>query len=235
MSGDSFYKKLIPSSARVFAETLLGSKAPITKEDFTKDELKQLNATIENARAKRTRQLPTGQVESGTALVDPALQLKTLAKGNGTVQYGDYSTTGTSNVRNDASVSSKDAIRNTLGRFAYEKTKDGKRKIIDRYDFTDDLADSGQRSTKEYEDMNPVEKAYTVAKETVANKHGLKAGLNTLPSRVGSAYIGRNGREVQLEYSPEEVDAEQPFKRGGAVKPKTRSTGYKGYGIAKKV
>ncbi len=49
-------------------------------------------------------------------------------------------------------------------------------------------------------------------------KEGFKSAFNKLPSRIGNAFIGEEGRPVEIA-----------MRRGGAVKDKVR-----GYGIAQK-
>jgi hypothetical protein len=99
------------------------------------------------------------------------------------------------------------AIRNTLGRFAYEKTPEGNLVATDLYKFRDDL--SGKtRPSADYADMGTAAKLWTLAKDTFTG-----AGVDTIPSRVGNAFLGnKSGRPVTVNLG------KAPFAEGGLAK-----------------
>ena len=59
--------------------------------------------------------------------------------------------------------------------------------------------------------MNPLEKAANVIKNGVTSNHGPFMGL---ASEVGNAYIGKDGRPVDIKYTPEEL---QKMAKGGFI------------------
>ena len=178
-----------PAQVRTFVETLAGKRDPITEKDFTKAELKQIRDAIERSRAR----------------------------GGKTVQYKDY---GDDRIRRDYSVLPGDAARNTLGRFNYEKTPEGRLVATDTYDFKDDMVKEVQLlggnipRSEDYEGLTTAQKVKRLAKDTLDPKTG---GFNTLPSRVGSAFIGKTARPVRVDLG------EAGFKKGGKVKSSSAS------------
>ena len=116
-------------------------------------------------------------------------------------------------------------MRNTLGKFNYEKTPDGRLIAKDMYDFKDDLVkEAGVRPTSDYEKMSTLGKIGTLAADTVIPGRG---GPTTLPSRIGSAFIGKNGRPVEIDLGKAD------FKKGGKVKAKPTASS-RGDGIAQR-
>lgn len=201
---DSIYKKAVPAHIRTFVETLAGKKDPITEKDFTAEELEQIRNAVRSAQANPTIRY-SKKDPKGTPL--------------NVVGYDDY---GGNRTRRDLDISGASAARNTLGRFRFQKTPDGRTVAIDTYDFADDLADKGMRPSAEYEKMSALEKAAVIAKDTLQNRGGI-AGYKTLPSRIGSAFIGKEGRPVS-------IDLGEGMKKGGAVKAKS----HRGDGIAQR-
>jgi hypothetical protein len=61
---------------------------------------------------------------------------RSQARGDKSVQYEDY---GDDRIRRDFSFLPSSAARNTLGRFNYKKTPEGRLVATDTYDFKDDL------------------------------------------------------------------------------------------------
>jgi hypothetical protein len=113
----------------------------------------------------------------------------------------------------DTTVSGQGAIRNTLGRFVYETLPDGRIRVKDTYDFKDDLVtELGQRPSAAYKNMGTMGKLGTILVDTLNNpmdlqseEGGTKVGRATLPSRVGSAFIGQSGRPVDITLDPREL------------------------------
>lgn len=227
-------KKFLPASVRTFVDTVSGERAPITEKDFTPEELQQVRDAIKNS---RQRQMP--QIEKAKDLLktqtNPRVQagLKKMMKVDQTAGYQDYgSGERGKRVENDFNLGSSGAMRNTLGRFSYEKTPDGRLIAKDTYDFKDDLVkEAGVRPTSDYEKMSTLGKIGTLAADTILP---WKGGVSTLPSRIGSAFIGRDGRPVNIDLGKAD------FKKGGKVKtktiskPKVSKASNRGDGIAKR-
>lgn len=201
---DSVYKKTVPAHIRTFVETLAGKKDPITEKDFTPEELEQIRNAVRSAQASPTIRY-SKENPKGTPL--------------NAVRYEDY---GGNKPRRDLDVTHSSAARNTLGQFRFEKTPDGRTIAIDKYDFENDLVPYGQRPSAEYEKMSTLEKLKALAQDTIKPR-GKLSGITTLPSRVGSAFIGKNGRPVS-------IDLGEGMKKGGAVKAKA----VRGDGIAQR-
>jgi hypothetical protein len=201
---DSLYKKAVPAHIRTFVETLAGKKDPITEKDFTAEELEQIRAAVRSAQSHPTIRY-SKKDPKGTSL--------------NVVGYEDYDKNQTK--RADLDLRPSAAARNTLGRFRFQKTPDGRTIAIDTYDFEDDLAGKGIRSSAEYEGMSTAEKIATLAKDTL--KKETFAPFGSLPSRVGSAFIGKKGRPVS-------IDLGEGLKKGGTVKAKK----HRGDGIAQR-
>jgi hypothetical protein len=90
-------------------------------------------------------------------------------------------------------------ISRTLGRFNYETLPSGRRVVKDTYDFYNEYR---APMVEEYEKMGPAKKALSVLLEAVKDPV-------QLPSVLGNAYIGRDGRPVKVEYDPKDL----PVKR----------------------
>ena len=208
---ESFVRSVFPAQIRTFVSTLTGNRDPITEKDFTEAELKQARDAIMQSRERQMKS--QGNISSQS------------------VAYQDYPRDGgrsQKSIMRDYGVGQGDAMRNTLGRFSYEKTPEGRLIAKDNYDFEDDLAKEipGIRRTADYEAMNPLEKVGALVKDTVADG---KRGIGTLPSRVGNAFIGRQGRPVRVDLG------EAPFKKGGAVKSKpAKASKSRGDGLAQR-
>ena len=187
-----------PAQVRTFAETLAGKRDPITEKDFSRAELKQIRDAIERSQAR----------------------------GDKSVQYEDY---GDDRIRRDFSFLPSSAARNTLGRFNYKKTPEGRLVATDTYDFKDDLVKEMRLQgkniprSKDYEELTTTQKIKKLAEDSFKRETG---GFATLPSRVGSAFIGKTGRPVRVDLG------EAGFKKGGKVK--TSSASKRADGVAKR-
>jgi hypothetical protein len=206
-------KKVFPAQVRTFVSTLTGNKEPITEKDFTEDELKQARDAVVKSRERQT----------GKRFIKEEGDKLARQHYDETVDYKDYGKRMNS-ARKDLNIGSDAAMRNTLGKFSYEKTPEGRLIAKDNYDFKDDLVKEAKvRPSADYEKMSALEKIGTLAKDT------LTKGVSTLPSRVGSAFIGKDGRPVKIDLG------EAPFKKGGTVnKPKQSSASKRGDGIAQR-
>lgn len=158
-----------------------------------------------------------GQREKVTQdLQKAALNAQQIARGEGNVQYQDYQEYNPTNrieaakdseIRGSYSDTPNTAL--TLGRFAYGMNPDGKRVIKDKYDFYNNVR---APIVDEYENMGPVKKAVDVAKNVGSSVLALNP--YGIASAVGNAYIGKNGRPVEITYDPEEVNK----RKGGRIK-----------------
>ena len=189
----------VPAQVRTFASTVAGNRDPITEKDFSDSELAQVQDAIKRSRKRGSKSQTVDYVDYGD---DKARQQHTIK---------------------DFSVFPADAARNTLGRFKYEKTPEGRLVATDSYDFKDDLVDKNPNipKSKDYEGLSALGKAAKLAKDSIDPKTG---GMATLPSRIGSAYIGKASRPVRLDLG------EAEFKKGGKVKASSASK--RGDGIA---
>ena len=213
---------ILPAQVRTFAETVAGNRDPITEKNFSKKETQQMRDAIARSRERQSKIVEFENSRGRKGYYDE------------TVDYKDY---GADKLRQmdskrDYSPLPSDAARNTLGRFKYEKTPEGRLVATDSYDFKDDLVDKNPNipRSKDYEKLSTFEKLGKLAKDTMASDKG---GLTTLPSRVGSAFVGAASRPVRVDLG------EAPFRKGGAVKarahgPSRTSSSKRGDGIAKK-
>jgi hypothetical protein len=212
----SLVKKIVPAQVRTFVETVRGKRDPITEKDFTEDELKQARDAVIKSRERQT----------GKRFIKEEGDKLARQHYDTTVGYKDYGT-GKDETRQDFNVGSGAAMRNTLGRFKYEKTPEGRLVATDTYDFKDDLVKQFPKipKTKDYEGLNTVKKIGKLAVDTLKPSAG---GVKSLPSRIGNAFIGADGRPVRVDLG------EAPFKKGGKVAPKRTNASKRGDGIAVK-
>jgi hypothetical protein len=156
--------------------------------------------------------------------------------GKGTVFYGDYPNAFTGKVGapvqnlRDSTLGKEGAIRNTLGRFVYETTPEGKINIKEQYDFADDLVkEMHQRPSSAYEGMSTAQKLNALLMDTLHNpldkpnelrpNSTFSYGISTLPSRAGSAFIGNKGRPVDVTIDPREImPGYAGYANGGVVR-----------------
>ena len=196
---------ILPSQVRTFASTLSGDTSPITEENFSASEIKQMRDAVMRSKARQPstkKVFKDGKVKEVPRTLDP------------TVDYKDYGNDAARTIQ-DYSPLPADAARNTLGRFRYEKTPNGRLVAHDSYDFKDDLVSEGAPRSAEYEKLNTLEKIGKIAKDTVS----LSGGVSSLPSRVGSAFIGKKSRPVRVDLG------EAPYKKGGKVSASSRADG----------
>jgi len=187
---DSFVKSVVPAQIRTFVGTLAGDREPITEKDFTDAELAQARDAIVRSR----KQQVASKGEFNNSPIDE------------TVGYTHYA--NKENRKSDFSVLPSDAMRNTLGKFRYKKTPEGRLVATDNYDFKDDLVkEGGVRPSSAYKEMSTLGKIGAITKDTFA-----KNGFQSLPSRVGSAFIGDTKRPVKIDLG------EAPYKKGGVVR-----------------
>ena len=126
-------------------------------------------------------------------------RLKKISEGGGDVQYEDYP--------NNAGLIAQGVIPNkpnkiatALGRFNYETDKSGNTVVKDNYDFWNE---GRKPAVESYEKMNPLVKAAVVPVRAIADILSMGGqGFNPIwgVQEVGNAYIGRNGRPVNITY-----------------------------------
>lgn len=188
----------VPAQQRTFLTTLAGSKRPITEKNFTAEELDQLKFAADKAKKA----------------------------GRNYITYDDYPNELL--INKVEQFSKEQAMPQTVGRANLREDK-GRTKVSDIYDFYNSVR---APEVKRYKDIEKKEgksgvakavakeayEDYKKAREKGSIKEGLSAAINRLPSRLGNAFIGEDGRPVEIR-----------MRKGGAVKNKVR-----GYGIATK-
>lgn len=125
----------------------------------------------------------------------------------GDVQYKDYSAFTGRNARPE--FNPQIATKTALGRFNYTQNPDGSYTVTDRYDF---FNPERQQAIEEYQQMTPVKRALTVAGRTLAD-NPMKWPTN-LASELGNAYIGNEGRDVNINLPRKEIIRRQLEKMG---------------------
>ena len=130
-------------------------------------------------------------------------KIENYANRVGDVQY-------TFNPNKELNTLGGDAIDQTLGRYNYKKLPDGKVQVIDNYDFSNE---SRQEVVQKFHRMQPGEKALSTTK--YAGQALLSGDPAAAAGYVGMAYIGDEGRPVNVTYDPKEVNAK---KKGGKIK-----------------
>jgi hypothetical protein len=208
---DSLKSYLAPLQVRTLIGTMAGNRSDITEKQLTKSELQQVANTIKASRTyketllrlKENDNLNDWQKEEYNRFFPNKEAVAHFKSGAGSVQYDDYynSDQGAS----DWNMAPSGAIRNTLGKFTYRTNEKGEIIVSDKYNFTGDKIEglpNKVADTHRYEAMNIPEKIKTVAEETlyipgVGVDPAL--GIRSLPSRVGNAFIGNKGRNVEIK------------------------------------
>ena len=194
----------VPAHQRTFLTTLAGSKRPITEKDFSKEELAQLKSAADKARRA----------------------------GRSYITYEDYPNELL--INKVEQFSAEQAMSQTVGRARLQQ-KNGKTKVTDVYDFINSVRApevKRYKAIREKEGRSGVAKA--VAKEALEDfekgrekgglREGFSAAINRLPSRIGNAFIGEDGRPIEIS-----------MRKGGKVKSKKpKSNKARGYGIAQR-
>lgn len=208
---NTVYNNLIPAHIRTYAETMFGNRSPITERNFSGSELDMMRDAI--AASRRDRTITNSRLHQEQLDKAASAEERMALHGRGpskeldqTVGYQHYPNSGDQSVRDDNAIGYDAAIRNTLGRFAYTKDAAGNLIATDLYKFRDDLP--GQtRPTADYANMTTMEKLGALIGDSAPSK----AGLGTLLSRAGSAFLDPEGRPVTVNLG------KAPFAEGGAV------------------
>jgi hypothetical protein len=233
-------KKVIPPRARFYAQTLLGDRTkPFTQDDLTPDELRHIHAAVEASRERlqdRIERIKNAESYSDISMSgiyprhienNPVLKNEkdkfsefkafnakneqNFKKGYGNVQYGDYKPNS--------------PMSDTLGRFTYQIQPDGTVHVSDKYDFYNDAREP---RVKRFEQENPVLRALDAG--TLAAGEALSGEFRNAAGIIGEAYIGRDGRPVDIKYHPDifkpkETTPQAPvgnpmgdaYKKGGTI------------------
>ena len=244
-------KKVIPPQARFYTQTLLGDRTkPFTQEDLTPAELRYIHDAVETSRtrlqdrieavkaAKTFAELPKtgyfgeeverrlGKEKDPTKIFKEIKALnakheKNFNQGYGSVQYDDYTKDNRMN----------NPMRDTLGRFTYQILPDGTVHVSDKYDFY-----NPERApyVNQYEKMTPVGRATEIASRVhspllteATTAGGGRDMIKDTLGEIGMAYIGRDGRPVDIKYHPdifkpqEQAPVGNPmgdaYKKGGMI------------------
>jgi hypothetical protein len=208
---ENAFRAFVPAQVRTFVGSLAGDESPITEKNFSGDELDQMRKAIMSSRQDRTAMNARLHHEAMQNAATAKERRELFNRGpskelDQTVGYQHYPGSPT-DLASDFSLSSDAAIRNTLGRFAYQKTPEGNLVATDLYKFRDDQSDK-TRPTSDYADMGTAAKLWALAKDSFGD-----AGFQTLLSRTGNAFLGNKpGRPVTVNLG------KAPFAGGGSVK-----------------
>jgi hypothetical protein len=209
---ENAFRAFVPAQVRTFVGSLAGDESPITEKNFSGDELDQMRKAIMSSRQDRTAMNARLHHEAMQNAATAKERRELFNRGpskelDQTVGYQHYPGSPTG-LMSDFSLSSDAAIRNTLGRFAYQKTPEGNLVATDLYKFRNDQSDK-TRPTSDYADMGTARKLGTLAYDTLFGG----AGVDTLPSRIGNAFLGNKpGRPVNVNLG------KAPFANGGEVR-----------------
>lgn len=132
-----------------------------------------------------------------------ANQARTGATTRGNVGYADYppaAEAGPGYV----------PVETTLGRFNYRVMPDGSLRVLDRYDF---LNDERKANVERYEAMSPARRAVTAPLSALGRL--IRLDPRGAAGELGDAFIGREGREVDIRVPPPQRKA-----RGGLAQMK---------------
>jgi hypothetical protein len=127
-------------------------------------------------------------------------QQRTGAKSKGNVGYQDYPS-------GEEIGPGYAPVESTLGRFNYNLNPDGSIRATDRYDFWND---ERAPSVLKYEAMTPVERGVKAPLNAIMKL--LKLDPRGAAGEIGDAFIGREGRDVDITLSPIEK-----YAAGGIV------------------
>lgn len=188
----------VPLQQRTFLTTLAGSKRPITEANLTQEEKDKVDRAIKRARKA----------------------------GRNYITYADYDKELL--INKPEQFSKEQDVQQTIGRAPIKKDKSGRDVVEDIYDFMNSVR---AKDVRRYQDIRKKEGRTGLAKEVARESledikkagslsEGAKTAFNKLPSRVGNAFIGEDGRPVRIA-----------MRKGGVVKSNASS---RGDGIARK-
>lgn len=205
---------VLPLQVRTLLETAAGNTTPITEKSLDENERQRVAQAILASRAykqslldlSKDNSLNDWQKTDYKRYFPNEEAIKSFKAGSGAVGYDDYYNAGQG--KSDWNIFPSGGIRNTLGQFRYTTDKNGNVNVTDRYDFSGDMIEGLPKqvaNTARYNPMSNLEKAATVAKETFYMPQvGFDPilGLRSFPSRLGNAFVGNNGRNVNIKLNP---------------------------------
>lgn len=171
-------KPVGPAAARVFFDTLMGSKAPITERTFKPDELAALSRAVAKAEAAGRNYITYGDY-------DPSLDVETSGNGMpGPKILGDP-------------LNVDKSMAGTIGRAKFKRLPDGSVEILDTYDF-ENMSGFQMRDGK----LTSVPDTYNgdilqMFTDTL-RKDGMYGALRILGENAAAAEKGR-GRPVRIK------------------------------------
>lgn len=206
---------ILPLQIKTLLETAAGDRSPITEKSLSGTQKEKITDSILAARAYREALLQGVQNNAPLSEFD-MMQYKKLfpnqaaidrfKAGSGTVNYDDiYNGTG---AKSDWNMLPSGEVRNTLGQFNYTTDKQGNINIKEKYDYLNDTIEGLPRevsNSARYKKMSNPEKVMTLAKETFyMPKVGFNPalGFRSIPSRLGNAFVGGDGRDVNITFKP---------------------------------
>lgn len=202
--GYELYKKAIPIDTRFYLQSLLGDRTqPLTEKDLTTEELIKINKLIEDNSGTSNDIFGKvdGQTEEGMQYIDEYSRYYPPEEGS------------EEDINNSPRMIDRDLIeknygktQTALGRFAYQKMPNGQIKIIDTYDFNNP---EREHIVEYYDSLGPVEKAImsgTRSLDSLLSPRGVMGAAG----EMGMAYIGKDGRPVEITYDPEELKNKAP-------------------------
>lgn len=206
---------ILPLQVKTLIETASGNRSPITAQTLSDSQKEKITNSILAARAYREALLQGAQNNAPLSEFD-MMQYKKLfpnqaaidrfKSGAGTVNYDDYYNAGQGS--SDWNMLPSGEIRNTLGQFVYNTDKQGNINIKEKYDYLNDTIEGLPRevsNSARYKKMSNPEKVMTLAKETFyMPKVGFNPalGFRSIPSRLGNAFVGGDGRDVNITFKP---------------------------------
>jgi hypothetical protein len=118
-------------------------------------------------------------------------------RGGSSVQYKDYDKFMGMNAKPE--YDPQIATQSTLGRFNYQ-TAPNQTVITDRYDFSNPQR---QEAVEAYNGMSNWQKPFEIIKRS-ASINPIVMGMK-IGSELGNAYIGNEGRDVNIQFDPKEL------------------------------
>ena len=186
-------KRAVPPQARFFTQTLMGDRSkPLTEKDLSDEDLRNLHEAVANSRIRLKQKIESDPTEAAKK------HKKQFEQGYGNVQYDDY----TKITHGDGAVQYRqdNTMHDTLGRFGYQILPDGTIHINDKYDFYNPIR---AKNVENFEKEGPITKA--LDSSTKAISQAAVGDFKSAAGTIGEAYIGRNGRPVDITYHPDEI------------------------------
>lgn len=184
------YKEMLPLEKRMYLQTLFGDRnKEFNAADLTDRELDVIGETIKTAQESRKEAL---KYQGNTK--EAKKNREALKAGTGNVQYNDYERAA---INKSLNGQEDDAayypIWNSLGRFTYKTLPNKDVAVKDTYDFYNEQRAA---NVKKYEQMNPLTKVFAMIPYAVESVSKMDA--RPIASAVGEAFIGRDGRPVNI-------------------------------------